>query len=224
MSALGLEWQEILKDEIRDPEFQELLKFVKQERGESTIYPPPNQVFSAFRETPFNQVKVVILGQDPYHGKGQAHGMSFSVPPGVTVPPSLRNIYKELESDVGCKVPGHGYLVSWARQGVLLLNNVLTVRAHQAGSHQGRGWEKFTGQVIQKLSERGQTVFILWGRAAQSVAWVINTERNLVIESPHPSPYSAHTGFFGSRPFSRTNTQLREWGSPEINWQLPEVS
>lgn len=215
-------WKEALTTEFSAPYFQELVDFVKQERAETTVYPPPNQIFTAF-EVPLPEVKVVILGQDPYHGPGQAHGLSFSVQPGVTPPPSLKNIYKELQADLGGTSPRHGHLRAWAKQGVLLLNSVLTVRSHQAGSHRDKGWERFTDRVIKTLSDRGQVVFLLWGQYARSKAWLIDSERNAVFEAPHPSPYSASSGFFGSKPFSKANAALKQWGLSEVEWQLPET-
>lgn len=180
-------------------------------------------IYEAFEWTPFSKVKVVILGQDPYHGPNQAHGLSFSVLPGVAIPPSLRNIYKELYSDLGIKPVNHGYLEKWAKQGVLMLNSVLTVRNGQAFSHQGKGWEKLTDEAIKKLSERPMpVVFILWGAAARKKAALIDRKKNIIIESPHPSPLSANRGFFGSRPFSKTNAALEALGETPIDWQLPE--
>ena len=187
------------------------------------IHPDMYHIYEAFEWTPFSKVKVVILGQDPYHGPNQAHGLSFSVLPGVAIPPSLRNIYKELYSDLGIKPVNHGYLEKWAKQGVLMLNSVLTVRNGQAFSHQGKGWEKLTDEAIKKLSERPMpVVFILWGAAARKKAALIDRKKNIIIESPHPSPLSANRGFFGSRPFSKTNAALEALGETPIDWQLPE--
>lgn len=181
-------------------------------------------LFSALELTPFEEVKVVILGQDPYHGPNQAHGLSFSVQPGVKVPPSLANIYKELQADLGYQPVNHGFLESWAKQGVLLLNTVLTVRAGQAYSHRGKGWEQLTDVIIEKLNEREKpVVFILWGRPAQEKIKMIDTTRHVIIKSPHPSPLSAHRGFFGSRPFSQANAALERLGETSIDWQLPET-
>ncbi len=213
-------WKEVLKDEFEKPYFRELTAFVKQEYENGSVYPHPKNIFSAFELTSFDQVKVVILGQDPYHGAGQAHGLSFSVLEGVRNPPSLQNIYKELESDLGEPVDkSSGDLTRWAKQGVLLLNSTLTVRAGVAGSHQGKGWEQFTDTVIKELSEkREHLVFILWGNYAKVKGAHIDRSRHLVIESAHPSPFSAHTGFFGSKPFSKANTYLAENGLEEILW------
>lgn len=217
------DWKTLLQHEVKKPYFRELRDFLNQERAEGTVYPPSSRIFEAYHLTPYDQVKVVILGQDPYHGPGQAHGLSFSVLPGVRVPPSLKNIYTELEDDLGCKPPKHGYLKHWAEQGVFMLNTILTVRASKPGSHKGKGWEKFTAHTLQLLSAKGGVVFILWGRAAKSLSWLINTEKNEIIQSPHPSPYSASEGFFGSRPFSEANIYLKNFGHSEIDWQLPET-
>lgn len=197
--------------------------FLKNEYKMQYIHPDMYHIYEAFEWTPFSKVKVVILGQDPYHGPNQAHGLSFSVLPGVAIPPSLRNIYKELYSDLGIKPVNHGYLEKWAKQGVLMLNSVLTVRNGQAFSHQGKGWEKLTDEAIKKLSERPMpVVFILWGAAARKKAALIDRKKNIIIESPHPSPLSANRGFFGSRPFSKTNAALEALGETPIDWQLPE--
>jgi uracil-DNA glycosylase len=198
-----------------------LSQFLRAEKAAGKrIYPPGGQIFRAFDLTPFEQVKVVILGQDPYHGPGQAHGLSFSVGPGVAPPPSLQNIYKELAGDLGIAHPGHGNLESWARQGVLLLNSCLTVEDGRAGSHQGKGWERFTDAVIAALNQEHKGLaFILWGRKAQDKGASIDRDRHLVITSVHPSPLSAHNGFFGSRPFSRTNDYLAAQGKSPIDWQ-----
>jgi uracil-DNA glycosylase len=215
-------WQGVVGDEVEKPYFQELQQFVTEERLNSEVYPPAPLVFNALRLTPFKKVKVVILGQDPYHDAGQAHGLCFSVPPGIKPPPSLVNIFKELLADVGCTYPGHGCLIPWAKQGVLLLNAVLTVRAHQPQSHRARGWERFTDAIIQRLSERAEpVVFVLWGKPAQVKSPLIDLQRHVIITGAHPSPLSAKHGFFGSRPFSTINRQLRAWGQAEINWQLP---
>jgi uracil-DNA glycosylase len=215
-------WKEQIGAEVEKPYFLQLAEFLKKERETQTVFPPKDQVFTAFKGTPFDAVKVLILGQDPYHNAGQAHGLSFSVQRGLKPPPSLLNIYKELASDVGCTVPKHGHLIAWAEQGVFLLNATLTVRAHEPGSHQGKGWETFTDVAISKLSARERPlVFILWGRYAREKVGLIDTKKHLVIESAHPSPMSATSGFFGSRPFSRANTALESWGGTPINWQLP---
>lgn len=213
-------WKEALKEEFGQPYFKELTDFVKKEYQATTVYPHPKNIFRAFELTPFNAVKVVILGQDPYHGPRQAHGLSFSVIEGVRNPPSLQNIFKEIESDVGDKVSvTSGDLTRWATQGVLLLNATLTVRAGAAGSHQGQGWERFTDAVIRRLSEeREHLVFILWGNYARSKKVLIDESKHCIIDSPHPSPFSAHSGFFGSKPFSKTNTYLVTHGETPIAW------
>lgn len=217
---LEASWKEVLKDEFEKPYFQELTDFVKAEYANTTVYPHPKNIFSAFELTPFSQVKVVILGQDPYHGAGQAHGLSFSVVEGVRNPPSLQNIYKELESDLGEPInKSSGDLTRWAKQGVLLLNSTLTVRAGSPGSHQKKGWEQFTDAVIQALSDkREHLVFILWGNYAKAKGAHIDRAKHLVIESAHPSPLSAYNGFFGSKPFSKANQYLEEQGTSAIRW------
>ncbi|HRH55401.1 MAG TPA: uracil-DNA glycosylase [Candidatus Paceibacterota bacterium] len=212
-------WKERLSDEFDKPYFQELSAFVKEEYAQGNVYPNPKHIFRAFELTPFDEVKVVILGQDPYHGPKQAIGLSFAVEEGVTLPPSLRNIYKELESDLGNPVLKHGDLSRWAQQGVLLLNATLTVRASLAGSHQGKGWEEFTDAVIDTLSkEKENLVFILWGNYARAKGARIDRAKHLVIESAHPSPFSATNGFFGSKPFSRANEYLARTGQEPIAW------
>ena len=212
-------WKELLKDEFNKPYFADLTKFVKEEYQNGTVYPPPKFIFNALDSVPVDKVKVVILGQDPYHGPGQAHGLSFSVPDGVIPPPSLVNIYKEIESDLGKKVPHSGNLERWAKQGVLLLNATLTVRARQTGSHQNKGWETFTDAVIHRLAEtKDHLVFILWGNYAQRKGAFIDPTSHLVIKSAHPSPLSAHNGFFGSKPFSKTNQYLEVHGQTSIDW------
>lgn len=212
-------WKEVLKEEFEKIYFQNLANFVKNEYQSHPVYPPGKQIFSAFDHTPFDEVKVVIIGQDPYHGAGQAHGLSFSVPEGIKQPPSLKNIFKELESDLGISPVLSGNLERWANQGVLLLNATLTVRASQAGSHQNRGWEEFTDAAIRKLSEEKEhLVFILWGASAQKKGSIIDTSKHHIIRSPHPSPFSAHSGFFGSKPFSKTNIYLKSVGKKEISW------
>ena len=216
-------WLLVMGDEFEKTYMEDLRQFLLTEKQQGiTIYPPGSQIFYALDRTPFDKVKVVILGQDPYHGPGQAHGLCFSVQPGVAPPPSLINIYKEMETDLGLSPAGHGFLSSWADQGVLLLNSVLTVQAHNAASHQGRGWEQFTDRVIRELEEKRENlVFILWGGYARKKGSFIRRDRHLVIESPHPSPLSAYRGFLGSRPFSRTNEYLRQTGQSPINWELP---
>ncbi|MEK1295646.1 uracil-DNA glycosylase [Limosilactobacillus fermentum] len=218
------DWWPVLKPQFETANYQQLHNFLVDEYGHQQVYPEMHHIFEAFNWTPFSKVKVVILGQDPYHGPGQAHGCSFSVLPGVAVPPSLQNIYKELQADLGCPPVKHGYLRSWAEQGVLLLNSVLTVRAGQAYSHQGHGWEQLTDTAIVALSKRPTpVVFILWGRAARDKKRLIDLKRNFVVESAHPSPLSAYRGFFGSRPFSKTNQFLEMTGQAPINWQLPST-
>jgi uracil-DNA glycosylase len=224
MSEFNLErsWQVLLAPELARPYMQELALFLDQQRllGKS-IFPAAEEIFAAFNQTPFDQVKVVILGQDPYHGEGQAHGLCFSVREGIKTPPSLVNIFKELKSDLNIDAPAHGCLEDWARQGVLLLNTVLTVEKGLAGSHHHRGWEKFTDRVIEILNERkNHLVFILWGAPAQKKARAVDPQRHHLIQSPHPSPLSVYRGFLGSRPFSRTNHYLVEHQQAPINWAL----
>lgn len=219
------DWNPILRAELAQPYWQELQRFVAEERARHQVFPPPDEVFAALHRTPFAEVKVLILGQDPYHGPGQAHGLCFSVRPGVAVPPSLRNIHKELQDDLGLAPPGHGDLTAWADQGVLLLNTTLTVRAHQAASHQKHGWETFTDRVIAAVAAKPErVVFVLWGAAARRKKALIDTGRHVVVESAHPSPLSAHNGFFGSRPFSRTNAALEAAGRQPVDWRLPPAS
>ncbi|MFC2113133.1 uracil-DNA glycosylase [Bacteroidota bacterium] len=214
-------WKEHLIEEFNQPYFQALKKFLVEEKNSQVVYPPGDKIFAAFDRTPFDKVKVVILGQDPYHGKGQAHGLCFSVPQGITSPPSLVNIFKELHNDVGMPMPNHGNLESWADQGVLLLNATLTVRANQAGSHQNKGWENFTDTVIRKISDtREGIVFILWGRYAQAKESLIDATRHHVLKAAHPSPFSAHSGFFGCRHFSKTNEILQSLDLEPVNWTL----
>ncbi len=214
-------WKEVLEDEFSSAYFQELKDFLKEEKKNHEVYPPGPKIFNAFNFTPFNRVKAVIIGQDPYHGDGQAHGLCFSVPEGVTKPPSLVNIFKELKDDLGFPIPESGNLEKWALQGVMLLNAVLTVRAHQPGSHQNNGWEKFTDAAISALSEqRENLVFLLWGAFAQKKAELINPERHHILKAAHPSPFSASNGFFGCRHFSKTNEILRKLGLREIDWKI----
>lgn len=217
------DWQTILTDELEKPYYQALQEFVTHEYATQTIYPPIEEVMTAFSKTAYQDVKVVLLGQDPYHGPNQAHGLSFSVKPGIPHPPSLRNMLKELQDDVGCPIPQHGTLTKWAEQGVLLLNTVLTVRAGQANSHQGQGWEQFTDAVIEKLAARRQPIiFVLWGKPAQRKKGLIQKYANphVIFEAPHPSPLSAYRGFFGSKPYSKINAQLEAWGEQPIDWSL----
>jgi uracil-DNA glycosylase len=212
----------VLGDQLRQPYFHTLEQFLSQERQEHTVYPPEPDVFNALKLTPYDDVKVLILGQDPYHGDSQAHGLAFSVRPGVTPPPSLRNILKELHDDVGCPMPKNGCLEPWARQGVLLLNTVLTVRAHEPNSHRGKGWEKFTDAAIAAVNAKAEpVVFVLWGGPAQKKLSLIDTSKHTVLKSPHPSPLSAKSGFFGSRPFSAVNAALQADGQQPIDWCLP---
>jgi uracil-DNA glycosylase len=222
-TQLPPDWQKVLAEEFDKPYFNDLQEFVAQERHQHTVYPPPDDVFNAFKSTPFQRVKVLLLGQDPYHGPGQAHGMCFSVRPGIKAPPSLVNMFKELRDDLGCKVPNNGYLVPWAEQGVMLLNAVLTVRAGEPNSHKDKGWEKFTDAVIRALNERRKpVVFVLWGAYAQKKKKLITEERHRVLEAAHPSPLSAKK-FFGSRPFSAVNGALEELGEKPIDWQIPDL-
>src|SRR5437660_2703008 len=216
-------WAEVLADEFRKPYFHKLMEFVGEQRREHNVFPPQNETFAAFQLTPYPYVKVLLLGQDPYHDDGQAHGLCFSVPPGEPPPPSLRNIFKELRDDVGCTVPNNGYLVPWAEQGVMLLNAVVTVQAHKPASHANKGWEKFTDAVIRTLNDRPDpVVFVLWGGYAQKKGKLIDTEKHRVITGAHPSPLSMKK-FFGSKPFSAVNAALEEFGKAPIDWQLPDL-
>lgn len=224
MAAINNDWLEPLKPEFSKPYYKALYAKVKEEYSNNLVFPPSNEIFSAFELTPLSEVKVVIIGQDPYHNVGQAHGLCFSVKPEVAIPPSLVNIYKELESDLGCYIPNNGYLVKWAKQGVLLLNTVLTVRAHQANSHRGIGWEEFTNAAISVLNEQDRPiVFILWGAPAQTKKKMLNNPKHLILEAPHPSPLSAYRGFFGSKPFSKTNAFLEKNGLAVIDWQIENI-
>ncbi|KGA95723.1 uracil-DNA glycosylase [Alkalihalobacillus alcalophilus ATCC 27647 = CGMCC 1.3604] len=214
-------WKSILEEESQKRYFQDLLSFIEKEYEQKTIYPAKENVFRAFDLTDFDDVKVVILGQDPYHGSGQAHGLSFSVQKGVKLPPSLRNIFKELQADMDIQPPEHGLLESWAKQGVLLMNTVLTVEEGQPASHKGRGWEIFTDRIMQQLNERAKpVVFLLWGKQAEAKKSLITNNRHPVFISPHPSPFSANRGFFGSKPFSKINEYLKENGSEPIDWEI----
>lgn len=224
MGMIQNDWLEPLKPEFSKPYYKELYQKVQEEYNTRQIFPPADDIFNAFDLTPLSEVKVVILGQDPYHDVGQAHGLCFSVKPDVKVPPSLVNIYKELQADVGCTIPNNGCLVKWAKQGVLLLNTVLTVRAHQANSHRGIGWEEFTDAAIRVLGELDRPlVFILWGRPARMKKSMLKNPSHLILEAAHPSPLSAHNGFFGSRPFSQTNAYLEAHGLSPIDWQIENV-
>lgn len=215
-------WLEVLRPEFEKPYFTDLKSFLLKEKKQYRVYPAGNRIFAAFDHTPFSKVKVVILGQDPYHGDGQAHGLCFSVPDGIALPPSLQNIYKELSTDLGMAIPKSGNLEKWANQGVLLLNATLTVRANQAGSHQRQGWENFTDEVIRQLSARHTgLVFILWGSYAQAKEMLIDTSKHYVLKAVHPSPLSVYRGFFGCRHFSKTNELLISSGKEPIDWTLP---
>ncbi len=224
MAAIDNDWLPAISTEFKKPYYANLYRFVKEEYSKTLVFPPADEIFSALHLTPLSKVKVVILGQDPYHNVGQAHGLCFSVRPDVEIPPSLVNIYKELQTDCGCRIPNNGYLVKWAEQGVLLLNTVLTVRAHQANSHQGKGWEQFTDAIIQAVNaEDRPIVYLLWGRPAQSKMSMLNNPKHKVLTAPHPSPLSAHRGFFGCRHFSQANAFLVENGLEPIDWQIEDV-
>lgn len=221
MAQIDGDWKAALAAEFKKEYYQQLYAFVKEEYETHTVYPPSGDIFNALHLTPLKDVKVLILGQDPYHEPGQAHGLCFSVKEGVQIPPSLVNIYRELHDDLGCPVPGHGNLEAWARQGVLLLNTLLTVRAHRAFSHKGKGWEQFTDAVIRAVNEEDRpVVFMLWGRPAQEKASMLTNPKHLVLKAPHPSPLSAYRGFFGCRHFSRCNEFLEAGGVAPVNWQL----
>lgn len=218
------DWQNYLQDEFAKDYYTSLKKFLITEYKNYRIFPDMYEIFNCLHYTSFAETKVVIIGQDPYHEEGQAHGLSFSVKPGIDIPPSLYNIYKELKDDVGCFIPNNGCLIPWAKQGVLLLNAVLTVRAHHAASHKDKGWEKFTDNIINLLNHSDNNiVFILWGSFAQSKSALITNPRHLIIKSPHPSPLSAHRGFFGSKPFSKSNEFLLKNGYSPIDWQIPDL-
>ncbi len=216
-------WQAVLTDEFKKPYFKDLQQFVADERKKRTVYPPEEDVFNAFKYTPYDKAKVLLLGQDPYHGEGQAHGLCFSVRPGVKPPPSLMNMFKELHHDLGRKVPNNGCLIPWAKRGVMLLNAVLTVRVHEANSHKDKGWETFTDAVIRALAARPKPmVFLLWGAYAQKKKKLIDAERDVVLTAAHPSPLSA-SRFFGSKPFSAANRALERLGEEAIDWQIPDL-
>lgn len=224
MSMITNDWLTELGDEFKKPYYKKLYQFVLQEYNTTQVFPPAEDIFNAFHFTSLSEVKVVIIGQDPYHNVGQAHGLCFSVKPDVEIPPSLVNIYQELHDDLGCYIPNNGYLVKWAKQGVLMLNTVLTVRAHVPNSHRGKGWEEFTDAAIRALNRQDRPiVFILWGRPAQMKKSMLNNPHHLILEAPHPSPLSAYRGFFGSKPFSKTNRFLKEHGEKPIDWQIENV-
>ena len=224
MPPITNDWSDELKEEYKKPYYKELYNKVNEEYARTKVFPPADDIFNAFHLTPLANVKCVIIGQDPYHGENQAHGLCFSVKPGVEIPPSLVNIYKELEDDLGCYIPNNGYLVKWAQQGVLMLNNVLTVRAHQAASHQGIGWEQFTDAAMDILNKQDRPiVFLLWGKPAQNKAARINNPNHLILKAPHPSPLSAYRGFFGCKHFSQANAFLESKGLAPIDWQIENV-
>lgn len=224
MAILKNDWAQLLEEEFNQAYYLKIRNFLIEEYKTKVIYPNMYDIYNSLHYTSYNDTKVVILGQDPYHGPGQAHGLSFSVKPGVEPPPSLMNIFKELKSDLGCYIPNNGHLYHWAEQGVLLLNTVLTVREGSPNSHKGMGWESFTDKVITLLNEREKPlVFILWGKNAQEKQKLITSKNHYIIQSPHPSPLSASRGFFGSKPFSRANQFLKSIGSTEINWQIPNI-
>ncbi|SDB91408.1 uracil-DNA glycosylase [Shouchella lonarensis] len=224
MSILHNDWANMLHDEFQKPYYVQLRAFLKEEYKTQTVYPTMHDIFNALHYTSYEETKVVILGQDPYHGPNQAHGLSFSVKPGVRLPPSLQNIFKELRDDLGYEIPNHGHLTTWANQGVLLLNTGLTVRKGQAASHRGKGWEHFTDRIISCLNKRKKPViFVLWGRHAQEKQALITSKQHHIITAPHPSPFSANRGFFGSRPFSKMNDILTRLGEAPIEWQVPNL-
>lgn len=224
MPGLTGEWQKALSGEFSKEYYRKLYLFIREQYSKVTVYPKSEDIFTAFHLTPLEKVKVVIIGQDPYHNPGQAHGLCFSVKPRVEIPPSLVNIYQELKDDLGCRIPNHGSLVDWARQGVLLLNTVLTVQAHKPMSHRNVGWEEFTDAAIRKVKEQDRPiVFILWGKPAQEKAKMLDNPRHLILKAPHPSPLSAYRGFFGSKPFSQANAFLESNGVEPINWQIEDI-
>ena len=224
MGAIVNDWLQAIGSEFKKPYYAELYRFVKNEYSSYTIYPKADDIFNAFHLTPLSKVKVVIIGQDPYRNEGQAHGLCFSVKPDVDIPPSLVNIYQELHDDLGCYIPNNGYLEKWAKQGVLLLNTVLTVRAHQPNSHQGKGWEQFTDAVISAVNSLDRpVVFLLWGRPAQMKKSMLTNPKHLILEAPHPSPLSAYRGFFGCKHFSKTNEFLIKNGLEPIDWQIENI-
>ncbi|WP_163653647.1 uracil-DNA glycosylase [Listeria sp. PSOL-1] len=224
MIHIGNDWDELLANEFKQDYYLKLREFLKSEYGTKPVYPDMYDIFNALKYTSFHHTKVVILGQDPYHGKGQAHGLSFSVQKGVRTPPSLQNIYQELQNDLGCYIPNNGYLKHWTDQGVLLLNTVLTVQGGQANSHKGKGWEALTDKIIQRLNDKKEPlVFLLWGNNAKQKQALLNNPNHAVFTSSHPSPYSADYGFFGSRHFSKTNAFLAEHDLTPVDWQIPNV-
>ena len=224
MGAIEGKWADALKEEFRKPYYTDLYKFIKEEYSSHVVYPPSEDIFNALHLTDLKDIKVVILGQDPYHEPGQAHGLCFSVRPEVDIPPSLVNIYKELHDDLGCRIPDNGCLTSWAEQGVLLLNTVLTVRAHQANSHRNHGWEQFTDAILQAVNAQDRPiVYMLWGSPAQSKAPMLTNPGHLILRAPHPSPLSAYRGFFGCRHFSQCNRFLRDHGVDPIDWQIRNI-
>ncbi|MFV0343794.1 MAG: uracil-DNA glycosylase [Anaerocolumna sp.] len=223
MTELTNDWCEHFENENKKDYYKELIRYIETEYANGEVYPSYENIFTAFHLTPLSQVKVVILGQDPYHNIGQAHGLSFSVQPQVDIPPSLANIYKELKEDLGCNIPNNGYLVKWAKQGVLMLNTVLTVRAHEANSHQKKGWEQFTDAMIKVLNGQDRPiVYILWGKPAGNKKKMLNNPKHLILEAPHPSPLSSYRGFFGSKPFSKTNQYLISNQIEPIDWQIED--
>ena len=225
MGAIQNDWLQAVGGEFRKPYYKQLYEFVKEEYSTRGIYPPADDIFNALHLTPLKEVKVVILGQDPYHNEHQAHGLSFSVLPDQReIPPSLQNIYKELQDDLGCYIPDNGYLEKWAKQGVLMLNTVLTVRAHQANSHQGHGWEQFTDAILEAVNKEDRPiVYLLWGRPAQSKIPMLTNPKHLILKAPHPSPLSAYRGFFGCRHFSQANAFLESHGAAPIDWQIENI-
>ena len=225
MSMISNDWLDSIEDEFKKPYYKELYTFVREEYSKTVIYPPSDEIFNAFHFTPLSKVKVLLLGQDPYHGENQAHGLSFSVPQSQReIPPSLQNIYKELSDDIGCYIPNNGYLKKWADQGVLLLNTVLTVRAHNANSHKGHGWEQFTDAVIQAVNAQDRPiVYMLWGKPAQTKISMLNNPKHLVLKAPHPSPLSAYRGFFGCKHFSQANEFLESNGVAPIDWHIENI-
>ena len=224
MGMLENDWAEAVGEEFKKPYYSELYQFVKEEYSSKVIYPPADDIFNAMHLTPLSQVKVLILGQDPYHNEGQAHGLCFSVRPEVSIPPSLENIYKELKEDLGCEIPNHGYLVKWASQGVLMLNTVLTVRAHQAFSHQGKGWEQFTDAIIRAVNAQDRpVVYMLWGKPAQSKSSMLDNPKHLILKAPHPSPLSAYRGFFGCKHFSDAYEFLKSFGVEPFDWMIDNM-